>query len=314
MRFAFGEAGRIQKAVQEVCMSLSIREYEMTVAMKNYRRFMPQDLDVLLDRANLMEIEYGDTALSEGDIGLVTTVMNGPKRFGADERRFLDFVFAAFHCIYAAANDSAVFLSTGFSLTDFRLLFRGGSADGIRMGIRLATDAAPAPPGVPAPEFLLVLHRASYEYGVTGKDARAITFMSSYELGLLAKVSTKLSALGVKLIVTEKYMKNLADAVSARYIGYVASSDEQHNIKLYEVLDVYRESTKDLRKKYNDKFQEAIGLYYKSDFYLARNIFSEIFKNCPDDGVARWYIFACERLFNRTDSQEINYSIFGTDR
>jgi hypothetical protein len=240
--------------------------------------------------------------------------MNGPKRFGADGRRFLDFVFAAFHCIYAAANDSAVFLSTGFSLTDFRLLFRGGRADGIRMGIRLATDAAAAPPGVPVPEFLLVLHRANYEYGVTGKDARAITFMSSYELGLLAKVSTKLSALGVKLIVTEKYMKNLADAVSARYIGYVASSDEQHNIKLYEVLDAYRESTKDIRKKYNDKFQEAIGLYYKSDFYLARNIFSEIFKNCPDDGVTKWYIFACERLFNRTDFQAINYSIFGTDR
>jgi hypothetical protein len=313
-RFAFGEAGRIQKAVQEACMSLSIREYEMTVAMKNYRRFMPQDIDVLLDRANLMEIEYGDAAQGEGDIGLVTTVMNGSKRFGADERRFLDFVFAAFHGIYAAANGSAVFLSAGFSLTDFRLMFRGGSADGVRTGIRLATDETPTPPGVPRPEFLLILHRASYEYGVTGKDAQAVTFMSSYELGLLAKVSTRLSALGVKLIVTEKCVKTLADSVSARYIGYVASSDEQHNIKLYEVLDAYRESTKDLRKKYNDKFQEAIGLYYKNDFYLARNIFSEIFKNCPDDGVAKQYIFACERLFNKTDFQEINHSIFGADR
>jgi hypothetical protein len=312
--FAFGEAGRIQKAVQEVCMSLSIREYEMMVAMKNYRRFMPQDLDMLLDRANLMEIEYGDTAQGEGDIGLVTTVMNGSKRLGADERRFLDFVFAAFHGIYAAANGSAVFLSAGFSLTDFRLLFRGGSADGVRTGIRLATDETAAPPGVPRPEFLLILHRANYEYGVTGKDAQAVTFMSSYELGLLAKFSVRLSALGVKLIVTEKCVKTLADTVSTRYIGYVASSDEQHNIKLYEVLDVYRESTKDIRKKYNDKFQEAIGLYYKNDFYLARNIFSEIFKNCSDDGVAKQYIFACERLFNRTDFHAINYSIFGADR
>ncbi|MDR1574221.1 MAG: hypothetical protein LBS24_07915, partial [Clostridiales Family XIII bacterium] len=295
-RFSFGEIGNIQKAVQEVCLSLSIREYEMTLAMKNYQRFMPQDLDRMLERANLTEIEYGDVAGGEGDFGLVTTVLKGEKRFGANRRRFLDFVFAAFHSIYTAANGDAVFLSTGFSLTGFGLLFRKGAADGVRMGIRLATEATETPEGVPRPEFLLILHRADYEYGVTGRDARAISFLSSYELGLLAKVSTRLSTLGVKLIVTERYGRNLADTVSTRYIGYVTSSDEQHSIKLYEVLDVCGESAKTQRKQYNEKFQEAIRLYYKNDFYLARNIFSEIFKNCPDDGVAKWYIFACERL------------------
>jgi hypothetical protein len=221
-------------------------------------------------------------------------------------------VFAAFRGIHAAANGKAVFLSTYFSLTDFKLFFPGGSADGVRTGVRLATNAPELPADVPKPEFLLILHRANYEYGVSGRDDRAITFMSSYELGLLAKVGAKLSELGVKLLVTERCGRTLADAVSTRYIGYVSSSDEQHNIKLYEVLDAYREGTKNLRKQYNEKFQEAIRLYYKDDFYLARNIFSEIFKNCPDDGVAKWYIFACERLFNRTDFSTVNYSIFGT--
>jgi hypothetical protein len=313
-RFSFGEIGNIQRAVQEVCMSLSIREYEMAAAMKNYRRFMPQDLDLMLDRANLTEIEYGDVASGEGDFGLVTTVLNDGKRFGVNQRRFLDFVFAAFRGIYAAANGDAVFLSSGFSLTGFGLLFRKGAADGVRMGIRLATEATEMPEGVPKPEFLLILHRTDYEYGVTGRDARAITFLSSYELGLLTKLSPKLSTLGVKLLVTERCEKNLAETVSTRYIGYVTSSDGRHEIKLYEVLDVYREGAKALRKQYNEKFQEAIRLYYKNDFYLARNIFSEIFKNCPDDGVAKWYIFACERLFNRTDFSTINYSIFGAER
>jgi hypothetical protein len=312
VRFAFGEVGRIQKAVQEACMSLSIREYEMAVAMNNYRRFMPQDLDFLLDRANLMEIEYGDVAHGEGDIGIVKTVVND-RSFVADERSFLDFVFHAFRSIYAAADGNAVFLSTSFSLTDFRLMFRGGAVDGVRMGIRLATDATETPPEIPKPEFMLILHRAEYEYGVTGEDARAITFLSSYELGILANVSTRLSVLGVKIIVTEKYAENVADAVSLRYIGYVTSFDERHEVKLYEVLDVYGENAKNARKRYNDKLQEAIELYYRSDFYLARNIFSEIFKNCPDDGVARWYIFACERLLNRTDFSSINHSIFGAE-
>jgi hypothetical protein len=311
-RFAFGEIGNIQKSVQEVCLSLSIREYEMTVAMKNYQRFMPQDLDRMLERANLMEIEYGDVASGEGDFGLVTTV-HEHGRFGANERRFLDFVFAAFQSIYAAANGDAVFLSTSFSLTGFGLLFRKGAADGVRMGIRLATETVETPEGVPKPEFLLILHRTRYEYGATGREARAITFLSSYELGLLTRLSPKLSTLGVKLIVTERYGKNLADTVSSRYIGYVTSSDEQIGIKLYEALDVCGESAKAHRKQYNEKFQEAIRLYYKNDFYLARNIFSEIFKNCPDDGVAKWYIFACERLFNRTDFSTINHSLFGAE-
>jgi hypothetical protein len=243
---------------------------------------------------------------------LVTTVLKGPKRFGANRRRFLDFAFAAFHSIYAAADGNAVFLRPGFLLTGFPLLLRKGVDDGVRMGIRLATETTETPEGVPRPEFLLILHRTEYEYGVTGRDARGITFLSSYDLGLLTKLSVPLSTLGVKIIVTERCERSLADTVSTRYIGYISSSDEQHSIKLYEVLDVYRESVKARRKQYNDKFQEAIRLYYKNDFYLARNIFSEIFKNCPDDGVARWYIFACERLFNRTDFSTVNYSIFGT--
>jgi hypothetical protein len=181
------------------------------------------------------------------------------------------------------------------------------------MGVRLATDAAEMPAGVPRPDFLLILHRARYEYGASGRGDRAITFMSSYELGLLARIAGRLSELGVKMLVTEQCGDGIGNAASTRYIGYVTSPDGQHNIKLYEVLDVYRGNAKHMREQYNDRFQEGIRLYYKNDFYLARNIFSEIFRNCPDDGVARWYIFACERLFNRTDFSAINYSIFGAE-
>ncbi|MDR0433517.1 MAG: hypothetical protein LBH21_00470 [Gracilibacteraceae bacterium] len=314
-RIAFGEVGRVQRSMQELCLSLSIREYEMNAAMNSYRRFMPQDLDRLLHRANLMEIEYGDVAAGEGTVGLVTTMPSGAsRRFGESHRRFLEFVFAAFRRIYTAASGSAVFLSTWFSLTDFRLLFPAGGMDGVRMGVRLATETAGLPAEDPRPEFMLVLHRAGYEYGVSGQENRAISFMSSYELGLLAKLSAKLATLGVKLLVTEQCEKTLAGAVSTRYIGYVASSDEQHNVKLYEVLDVYSESEKNLREQYNRKFQQAIRLYYTNDFYLARGLFSEIFKNCPGDGVAKWYIFSCERLFNRTDFSTVNYSLFGTEQ
>jgi hypothetical protein len=312
-RFSFGEAGEMQKSMQELFMSLSIREDEMGASMKRYQRFMPQDIDRLLGRANLMEIEYGDFADGDDAVGIITTSSKDPARFGEDHHMFLEFVFTAFRNIYAAANGSAVFLSNSFSLTDFRLLFPGGGADGVRMGVRLATDTAETPTGAPEPDFLLILHRARYEYGVSGCEDRAVTFMSSYELGLLARISERLSELGVKMLITERCGDSIGRDVSTRYIGYVTSPDESHSIKLYEVLDVYRGGARLTREQSNDKFQEGIRLYYKNDFYLARNIFSEIFKNCPGDGVARWYIFACERLFNRADFSTINHSIFGAD-
>lgn len=51
-------------------------------------------------------------------------------------------------------------------------------------------------------------------------------------------------------------------------------------------------------------------LFYQCDYYLARSKFSEIIKECPEDGIARWYIFACEALFNQDDYQNAKHALF----
>jgi len=39
-------------------------------------------------------------------------------------------------------------------------------------------------------------------------------------------------------------------------------------------------------------------MYYQRNFYLARNQFMEILKDCPEDGIVKWYIFECEKYMN----------------
>jgi hypothetical protein len=53
-----------------------------------------------------------------------------------------------------------------------------------------------------------------------------------------------------------------------------------------------------------------LGLFYSNDFYLARNSFSEVLKENPDDKIARWYLFNCEHNLNNAGENEIVYGLF----
>lgn len=55
----------------------------------------------------------------------------------------------------------------------------------------------------------------------------------------------------------------------------------------------------------------ALQLYYDNDLYLARSTFADILEECPADGIARWYVFACEERFNREDSWQEGHALFG---
>ena len=87
--------------------------------------------------------------------------------------------------------------------------------------------------------------------------------------------------------------------------------DGKTSYKLYEVLDCYGELERAQREQYDVRLQEAIRCFYQNDFYLARNLFLAILRLCPQDGVARWYLFACEHYFNAGAGEEARYDLFG---
>jgi hypothetical protein len=309
---ARGEVGKIQQAIQEMCVSLSIEAYKTRVTLDSYNRFVPQGLARLLGRSGIAEVECGDAETLDGDVGIVTVGNRDRIRARTDDDRFMEFVSGCFREIYSAVKEQdAIFLSDDFHLSGLRLTFPGGAESGLKFGLSLAGRRLE---GESAPDFAVLLHSVKYLYGVAGEDNRAFTFLSSAELDYLNEVSPELSRLGVKLAMTEQYLSQMSDAPDTRYIGFISAPGGRHTFKLYEALDVYPADERRKRLKYDHDFQEALRLYYKNDFYLARNLFSAINKESPRDDMARWYLFACEHFFNTEDLNRVNYSIFGTEK
>ncbi|MEG1972067.1 MAG: hypothetical protein RR315_02835, partial [Oscillospiraceae bacterium] len=137
---------------------------------------------------------------------------------------------------------------------------------------------------------------------------------SSAELEFLQSYGEQLRQTGIRLALTENLVKSVDAGSQVRYIGFVASDDEQFTFKLYELLSAYPDTQCNLRMRYDNRLQEGIQLFYRNDFYLARNVFSSLLRTAPDDGIVRWYLFACEHYFNCEEQSNIDYRLFGIDR
>ena len=115
----------------------------------------------------------------------------------------------------------------------------------------------------------------------------------------------------MRLAATDACLKAMARPCASRYIGFVSSEDGKYVYKLHQILEGCSDLGRSLCLSYDDKFQKGIRLFCENDFYLARNLFSTILKLNPGDGIARWYLFACEHYFNQSDPGSEGYNLFG---
>lgn len=309
------ELSRMNLAMQEMCMGLSIRDYEMNATIGSYKRFVPNTLTQLLDRASVAEVDLGDSRRMVGNVGLFSIGNRAEVRSMLDDDAFVEFInrtFGVFHDCVLENNGSMV--SCSLRLSGMETIFPGNGADGVRAGLDfLGRLGKVAGGGIPAPQPMMILHKASLLYGVAGKRERLFPYLSSAELEFLERFSGKFHESGTRLVMTEEYWSDIKNAgFAVRYIGFV-SDGEKNAYKLYEVLDVYPELERKLRVEYDQRFQEAIDLFYHNDFFLARNLFSTLLRVCPGDGIVRWYLFACEHCFNHAGEAEVDYRLFGIE-
>lgn len=310
------ELCRMDQSLQLMCMNLSVLNYESASTVRAYRRFVPEKMAQLLERPVAEEIQLGDTRRMTGNVGLFSIGNRAEARNSLEDADFVRFVnhsYGIFHdCI---AGNRGWMLSGALSLSDMEALFPNAAADGVRAGLDfLGRLRVGEEEKIPAPRACLILHKASFLYGVAGQEERLFPYLSSAELEFLGSYAPRFDQAGVRIAATEAYWKQLADAgFAGRYIGFVSAGERGGAYKLYEILDAYPELERDLRRGYDARFQEAINLFYHNDFYLARNLFSTLLRACPGDGVARWYLFACERFFNQESGEEPDYSLFGVE-
>jgi hypothetical protein len=335
-----GELGDIHRAVSEMGVSLAIKAYETDHMISSFYRFTPRGVSKLLGRSGIMEVGSGDVTTIDDCIAIVSVENGGEAMHRTDNRKFMTFVNLCFSNIYECVNKhNGMLLSGDFHLSSLPVLFSSlaGSkrGDALRFGLSLIDRTSGEPDEVqddlqaganadsddlPAPDFFLLLHKMEFIYGIAGTEQKAFPFISSAELGFLNSYNKRLWSLGLHMVATEQYLDEIAksgvnaDSITARrYIGILSSDDGSRNYKLYEMLDCLADTERDLRKSYDEKLQDAIRLFYKDNFYLAMIEFSSILKLNPRDGLARWYVFACEKYFNEGDNTKARYNLFGAE-
>ena len=305
----------MDRAMQEMCMGLSIRNYEVNSTIQSYKRFIPQKLTELLERAAISEVDLGDNRRVISNVGLFSIGNRGEARGLLEDAAFVDFInysFGIFHeCI---EENHGCMISGALKLSGMETVFTDSAADGVRAGLDFLGRTNKKPDGsIPAPKPLLLLHRASFLYGVAGKSDRLFSYVSSSELEFLGSFTQKFCETGVRIVATQEYWEQIKNCgFTGRYIGFV-SENEKSAYKLYEILDAYPELERKLRVGYDNRFQEAIRLFYRNDFFLARNLFLTLLRACPEDGVVRWYLFACEHFFNQSGDVQADYRLFGIE-
>ena len=307
------ELHRMDRSMQEMCMSLSIRNYELETTIRSYQRFVPEQLTELLNRAAVAEVSLGDSRRLTGDIGLFSVGNRAEARDVLQDDAFVDFINHSFGIFQECVRDNnGSMISSGLRLSAMETMFPRDAADGVKAGLDfLGRTQKKAGEGIPVPHPFLILHRASFLYGVAGQETRLFPYLSSGEMEFLGSFAQRFHGVGVRIIMTEAYWKQLEGrGFDARYIGFV-SDEEWGTYKLYELLDAYPELEKKVRLGYEERFQEAVNLFYRNDFFLARNLFSTLLRACPEDGIVRWYLFACEHYFNQEGTDEVDYQLFG---
>lgn len=316
IRTGLDELGEMARAMQEMCMGLSIREYEVQNTIHSYNRFVPRGLADLLDRASIMEVSFGDVRSITGHVGILSVANRDEARNKLEDGPFVDFVNDCFGAAYHnVAEHGGYLLSSGFELDSVKIYYQGKASAAVDSALNLLGEVrgSHSATGVP-PEFFLILHRTSFLYGIAGTQDEVFPFLSSQEMEFLAGYSQRFAAAGARIILTDAFFQELDSGFAVRYIGFITNSETGVSHKLYEVLDAYPELERNLRIRYDERLQEAIQLFYRSDFYLARNLFSTLLRACPGDGIARWYLFACEHFFNvAAAGEDPDFQLFGID-
>jgi hypothetical protein len=146
------------------------------------------------------------------------------------------------------------------------------------------------------------MYYGSFVYAVTGTNEQSRAFLLAPESSELAVYAKWFRDHAISAIVTEEVKNRERTSYDFRYIGFINIGDKKKDIRLYELLDACPKAERELKLEYMNKFEDGLQLFYQSDYYMARNTFSEILKVNPGDEIVRWYLFESERLLDDTSA------------
>ncbi|MCR4892620.1 MAG: hypothetical protein K5989_10635, partial [Lachnospiraceae bacterium] len=269
--------------------------YDKYRIFEAYYRFAPKNIETIMGKNSIFEVKNGDVTTAEGTLMLIYT---GDNRSQTPMERVEELNRILSYIVDYREQKDGILVSQDSSLSVLELLYlqetTGISEYAIQFLHRDATDEK-------AGDVSVFIYYSSFLYGIVGIGAQSLTFLSSEHSWEIEEYTKWFGSLGLRVVVTELIV-NREDTGEKRYIGYILL---QGNIRLslYELLDACPARERKLKLMYREKFRETLDFYYQKDFYQARNRLSEIVKECPWDGIAKWYLFDCEHYLNGAEPE-----------
>ncbi len=260
-----------------------------------YFRFAPKSIEKILKKQSITEIKSGDVISANGGVALLT--IPDKKRTGHEEiSRKSELLGITENC---RENYDGVLISHDSELSSMKYLFNGENGNSVSFGVDLMQKLR-EDKGRGFNRATMILHYAPYIYGVAGDDKQAAVYFSSEESEKLWSYAEWFISLRFALIITGEMLEKEGAGGDFRYIGFIIpdKAHPERRIKLYEALDAELPAVRSRRLRQKARFAEALDLFYKKDFYIARGVFSEILRESPDDELSKWYLFECEKYLD----------------
>lgn len=295
------EMQAFHSSLRQIAMNTERIHYAKYQVLQAYYRFAPKKIEKILGKQSILDVAPMDWAETESTVAFVFFAERSEFSAGEYLRRINQNY--EFLCEGRREYGGSI-VPNGSDPGVMLLLFFDKSGQALRFGIRMAGRETADQTG----QAFVFLHRTSLVYGVAGDEEQSFPYLYSEEIRILQKYTDDLRALGVRMVVTDDVREEEKEEAQSRYIGYI--EDSGHRFSLYEILDVHPAAERYRRLELKPRFQQALDLYYKSDFYLARNLFSEILRSCPMDEVAKWYLFLCESGLQGEKTNRQSFGLF----
>ncbi len=296
------EMHTFRSGLWQIASNVEWMNYSKYRVLQAYYRFAPKQIEKIIGRESILDVNPMDRVSMEGTLAFVSFSIDD----SLPEQDILHNVNKSYQLLGQVREEQdGLIISSTSDLRVIQLMFKEKTLKALSFGIKLINRELEEES---ANHAFVLLHRTPFVYGVAGDQNQAFTYVHSNEMRVLERYVEDLKNMGVRMVVTDYVQEIVEKETTTRYIGYIQNGDCTFN--LYEVLDALTAGDRQKRIDNKAKFSQALTLYYKSDFYLARNLFSEILRSCPTDAVAKWYLFLCESSLNGQASDRQSYALF----
>lgn len=296
------EMRSLYNGLRQIASDTERMNYMKYMALQAYYRFAPKEIEKILNKQSILDVAPSDRVHIEGTLAFVSFSISEK----LNEQEYVTQMNRNYSLLGEIRKEhDGIILAGNSELNTLKLMFKDETIKALHFGIETVTREVDMQQWVQA---FVLLHRTAFIYGVVGNEEQAFSYIHSKEMNILEKYVDMLRDMGVRMAVTDYVYELVEHETEARYIGFVM--DGNYSFKIYEILDAYPSKERLCRIDLKPKFQKAMNLFYQSDFYLARNTFSEVLKECPSDEVAKWYLFLCEKYLNSESKEKPSFALF----